>query len=199
MALVDAKYRFLYCNIGVNGRISDGGVYRRCNLSELVDDPQNPLSIPNKKPLPGRNTSVPYVFIADEAFPLKEHILEPYANRGQSEMEFIFSKRLSRARRVVENAFGIMTSRFRVLSSEIDLEPKKVDKIVLACCVLSNLLLKEKKSLSIQNESRVEIENLERNTQNTSTLAVRQARDEFRDWCNNEGSIKSLNELYFNK
>ena len=56
MALVDAKYRFLYCNIGVNGRISDGGVYRRCNLSELVDDPQNPLSIPNKKPLPGRNT-----------------------------------------------------------------------------------------------------------------------------------------------
>ena len=163
MALVDANYRFLYCNIGVNGRISDGGVYRRCNLSELVDDPQNPLSIPNKKPLPGRNTSVPYVFIADEAFPLKEHILEPYANRGQSEMEFIFSKRLSRARRVVENAFGIMTSRFRVLSSEIDLEPKKVDKIVLACCVLSNLLLKEKKSLSIQNESRVEIKNLERN------------------------------------
>ena len=75
MALVDAKYRFLYCNIGVNGRISDGGVYRRCNWSELVDDPQNPLSIPNKKPLPGRNTSVPYVFIADEAFPLKEHIL----------------------------------------------------------------------------------------------------------------------------
>ena len=144
MALVDAKLRFLYCNIGVNGRISDGGVYRRCNLSELVNDPQNPLSIPNKKPLPGRNTSVPYVFIADEAFPLKEHILEPYANRGQSEMEFIFSKRLSRARRVVENAFGIMTSRFRVLSSEIDLEPKKVDKIVLACCVLSNLLLKEK-------------------------------------------------------
>ena len=76
-------------------------------------------------------------------------------------MEFIFSKRLSRSRRVVENAFGIMTIRFRVLSSEIDLEPKKVDKIVLACCVLSNLLLKEKKSLSIQNESRVEIENLE--------------------------------------
>ena len=38
MALVDAKYRFLYCNIGVNGRISDGGLYRRCNLSGLVDD-----------------------------------------------------------------------------------------------------------------------------------------------------------------
>ena len=91
-------------------------------------------------------------------------------------MEFIFSKKLSISRRVVENAFGIMTSRFKVLSPEKEFELKKVDTIVLACCVLTNVLLKENKSLSItQNKCRVEIENLERNTQNMSTLVVRQA------------------------
>ena len=37
-------------------------------------------SIPDKKQPPGRKTAVPYVFIADEAFPLKEHILKPYDN-----------------------------------------------------------------------------------------------------------------------
>jgi hypothetical protein len=28
--------------------------------------------------LPGRNKFVPYVFIADDAFPLKENIMKPY-------------------------------------------------------------------------------------------------------------------------
>ena len=64
--------------------------------------------------------------------------------------------------RVVENAFGIMTSRFRVFSSEIELKPKKVDNIVLAYCALYKVLLKENKSLNIrQNKCRVEIANLE--------------------------------------
>ena len=40
----------------------------------------------------------------------------------------------------MENAFGIMANRFRVLINPICLQPAKVDVIVEACCSLHNML-----------------------------------------------------------
>ena len=37
MALVDADYKFIYIDVGCNGRISDGGVFAGCSLSEALD------------------------------------------------------------------------------------------------------------------------------------------------------------------
>lgn len=34
MGLVDADYKFLYCDVGCNGRISDGGVFAGCSLDQ---------------------------------------------------------------------------------------------------------------------------------------------------------------------
>lgn len=52
----------------------------------------------------------------------------------------IFNYRLSRCRRLIENAFGILTNTWRIFSRRIDLEPEKVKKIILACCSLHNML-----------------------------------------------------------
>ena len=52
----------------------------------------------------------------------------------------IFNYRLSRARRVVENAFGILANRFRVFMTPIGLIPEKVEVITMACCTLHNFL-----------------------------------------------------------
>jgi hypothetical protein len=61
-----------------------------------------------------------FVFVADEAFSLHKHIIKPYSQRNLTYERRIYNYRLSRARNVVENAFGIMSSRFRILRTDIN-------------------------------------------------------------------------------
>ncbi|CAH1959916.1 unnamed protein product [Acanthoscelides obtectus] len=81
------------------------------------------------------------IIVADAAFPLKTYLMKPYP-RTPTHKEQVFNYRLSRARRIVENAFGILVTRFRVLLNTIDMRPKNVDSIVLAACSLHNWLPK---------------------------------------------------------
>ena len=75
--------------------------------------------IPEPTSLPGCHDIVPYVFVGDNAFPLMENLMKPYAQRNVSKAQHIYNYRVSRAPRVVENTFGIMASRFRILLSTI--------------------------------------------------------------------------------
>lgn len=139
LALVDADYKFVYVDVGTNGRVSDGGVFAQSSLNRALND--NSLNIPGPTELPGdASRKSPYCIVADEAFPLREDLMKPYARRNMADNERIFNYRLSRARRVVENAFGILSNRFRVLLTAIPLSPEKVTRIVLCVCVLHNFL-----------------------------------------------------------
>ena len=74
-----------------------------------------------------------HVIVADEAFPLKPNIMRPYAGRGYSVLprfQQIFNYRLSRARRVVENAFGLITMRWRILANKMLIQPERADLVV---------------------------------------------------------------------
>ena len=85
-------------------------------------------------------TDTPYFLIGDDAFPLRPWMVKPYSRRHLDHDERIFNYRLSRAHRVVENAFGIPAMRFQILLGTMQQVPETVDSIVLACTTHHNLL-----------------------------------------------------------
>lgn len=138
-ALVDAEYNFLYANVGCQGRISDGGVFRNSDLFKKLE--KNCLNLPPCSTLPGKNKKIPFVYLGDEAFPLTQNIMKPYSGLHPSgSKQRIFNYRISRSRRVVENVFGIMSAIFRVLRKPLLLEPNKATIIVMAVIHLHNYL-----------------------------------------------------------
>ncbi len=56
LAIVDADYKLLYVDIGCNGRISDGGVFKNCNMYQMLE--QKKLDVPEPTTLPGTTTSI---------------------------------------------------------------------------------------------------------------------------------------------
>ncbi|XP_046408436.1 putative nuclease HARBI1 [Ischnura elegans] len=194
LALVDAQYKFLFADVGCNGRISDGGVYRDSVLSEAIS--RNSFNFPPSMNLPGMNQPVPYVIVADDAFPLTKNIMKPYKSRHLSVEQKVYNYRLSRARRTVENAFGILSNRFRILLKKIELSPEKVENITLAACTLHNFLIEEcgggYTASCEDGTSGGEITNLgriARNVGNRSSNESQGIRDLFRDYFNGNGSV----------
>ncbi|KYQ48519.1 hypothetical protein ALC60_12434 [Trachymyrmex zeteki] len=96
----DANYKFTLIDIGQFGSISDGGIWSRTDLA--ADLEYGRAGLPEPIPLPNRDVSVPYVAVADEAFPLK-YLMRPFP-RKMTNTERVFNYRLSRARLYIENS-----------------------------------------------------------------------------------------------
>ncbi|GFR15096.1 DDE Tnp4 domain-containing protein [Trichonephila clavata] len=112
LACVDANYKFVLVDIGAEGHNSDGGVFKNSIFGQSLEKGTSGLPCPVE--IPGTTKMLPFLFIGDEAFPLKSNFMKPYPGVALSKDKAIFNYRLSRARRCVENAFGIMASRSRI-------------------------------------------------------------------------------------
>lgn len=62
--------------------------------------------------------------------------------------ERIYNYRICRARRIVKNVFGIVSSVFRVLRKPMLLEPKKAKLVVMTVACLQNFLRRQPQSAS---------------------------------------------------
>lgn len=132
-ALVDANYNFIFIDVGTNGRANDASVFQKSILNEALMS--NLLNFPEEG-----------VIVADDSFPLRTDILKPFNSSGEfSVKQKIFNYRLSRARRVVENTFGILVSKFRIFEKPTPLSVEKVEQLVKTTCALHNWLRKTTK------------------------------------------------------
>uniref|UniRef100_A0A671U8L1 DDE Tnp4 domain-containing protein n=1 Tax=Sparus aurata TaxID=8175 RepID=A0A671U8L1_SPAAU len=103
LAVVDSHY----------GRDSDGGVLANSDFGQKLLD--GTLDLPLDALLPGADHMgrQPYVFVADEAFPLHRNLMRSFPGH-QSGSHRLFNFRLSHARLIVENTFGILTSQWHM-------------------------------------------------------------------------------------
>ncbi|KAK3750218.1 hypothetical protein QZH41_015570 [Actinostola sp. cb2023] len=99
------------------------------------------MALPIAEPLDGfPDFTMPYYFVGDEAFALKSWMQRPFPGKNLIEEKRIFNYRLSRARRTIENAFGIMVARWRILAQPISSSVDTAQKIVQATVCLHNYL-----------------------------------------------------------
>ena len=210
MAVVDSMYQFIMVDVGDYGRLSDGSVFASSKLGRAIIN--NTLNLPKSRAPPRSKNEFPYVFVGDAAFPLRSNLIKPYP-RGSIELpESIANYRISRARRIVENAFGIATSRFRVFRRAICADVDAATQITKAVVALHNFLMADRSSTLknlycpktlVDNEGNGEMvpgewrneENI--GLQNSSTLGsnnytrdAKNVRDAYRDYFNSpEGAV----------
>ena len=86
------------------------------------------------------NDLIPYIFVGDEAFALKTWRQRPYPGKNLLEANKIFNYRLSRARGIIENSFGIHVARWRIYHRPIQTSVETAENIVKATVCLHNYL-----------------------------------------------------------
>ncbi|KAL4100907.1 hypothetical protein QTP88_020932 [Uroleucon formosanum] len=137
LALVDTHYNFIAVDVGSFGKNSDGGIMAHSKLGKALD--QNKLNVPPKEALPGTTNDVPYVIVGDEAFPLKTYLLRPYPGKQlDCNEKRVYNYRLYRARRVVENAFGLLSQKFRIYNRRMQAKPENADTSDFSICTDNN-------------------------------------------------------------
>ncbi|KAJ8935701.1 hypothetical protein NQ314_012678 [Rhamnusium bicolor] len=139
MALCDHRYRFTLVDIGARGRKSDGGIFRNSEMGRKLIN--NELNFPADFPIEYGGDNIPFYIVGDEAFPLSNNLMRPYPGRFLSQGKRIFNYRLSRARRITENTFGIWAARWRILRRPINASLDTTERIIKATICLHNYLI----------------------------------------------------------
>jgi hypothetical protein len=92
MAIANANYEFIYCDIGRNGRVSDGGVIENTTFyNKLLN---GNLNLPSRRKPEGATNELPYVFVGDEVFALSKDFLKPFSQRELTNERKIYNCRL---------------------------------------------------------------------------------------------------------
>ncbi|XP_036340161.1 protein ALP1-like isoform X2 [Rhagoletis pomonella] len=192
LALVDADYKFIYVNVGEQGKNSDAGIYSRSDLAEKLEN--NTLNIPAPKSPPGTDVKLPHV-VGDEAFPSKPYLMRPYPGSQLHDLsKKVYNYRHSRARRVSENAFGILCQKSRIYYRKMCLIPKRAENVILATCVLHNFLRNEAAVFENEEPGDIQLQDLVRTGGNFVNSAI-QVRESFKEYFSSpEGSVVWQND-----
>lgn len=139
MAICDANYCFTMFDVGQFGSNNDSGVLANSDMGAGFEYDQ--FKVPKKSFVNEETGSLPYFLVGDEIFPLKSWLMRPYPGADLScEKKKIYNYRQSRARRVIENSFGILSTRWRIFHKPIKATVANTENYTLACLSLHNYL-----------------------------------------------------------
>ena len=134
--VADADGKFLHVSTSYAGSIHDARVLRMSSLLTAIEDgdilhsPLRRIGGMQVKPL----------IVADPAYKLTTWCMKPFPQtRALTDRQRDFTKSLSSARVVVEQAFGLLKGRWQCLLDKLDESVDKVPSTVITCCILHNI------------------------------------------------------------
>lgn len=134
-AIVDGKGSFWDLCVGSPGSTHDARILRRSAFHTLATSGLFPGKIKRVG-----DQDIGYYILGDSAYPLQSWLLKPFIDNGRlSQDQQLYNTTTSRARAVVEHAFGRLKGRWRCLMKRNDCNIELVKDMVLASCVLHNL------------------------------------------------------------
>ena len=125
-------------DMGAAGSTSDDQIFKHTNLRHKIED--GSIGFPDSESLGIGGPKVNFFILGDDAFPLKLWLMRPYSSHSMELKEMVFNYRIRRVRTVVENPFGMLMSRFRIFQRQLQQELPMVNRVLMACIVLHNLL-----------------------------------------------------------
>lgn len=131
--LVDDKYMFRDISCKCPGSMHDSTVFLNSSLAQRI---QTGMPI-RERVINGVN--VPLHILGDPAYALSENIIKGYTGRNLTENQESFNVHHSSARIMVENAFGRLKARWRMVCKRMDCRVELSPYVIMACCCLHNL------------------------------------------------------------
>ena len=129
-------YNFTLVDVHQYGSNNDSQVLGQSKISSAFKN--NTLNLPESEVLAGTNLDVPYFLVGNEIFPLKSWLLHLCSRRLIQLLEMIYNYHHLRARRVIENAFGILRAHWRIFSHPIKESVQNTLRCLMACFSLHN-------------------------------------------------------------
>ena len=147
MAVCDANYCFSLVDIGGYGGENNASIFGGSEMGIAFKEGE--MDIPEPESID--NFTLPYVLVSDEIFKLKPWLMKPFPGKNLDHEKMIFNYRLSRCRRTIENAFGILAARWRILRSPIRASISTVENITKACVCFHDYLKQTDNAFYVPN------------------------------------------------
>lgn len=133
MLISDANNKVIHYQVGMDGSTNDSGTWFFSQLKDAMD--RNALNLPSVP-----DGQLQDHLIGDGAYPLGERMLVPFQSVGCKSKD-VYNYRISRARRIVESTFRLISARFKIFYTKMHLLPKNAEIIISAGISLHNFLL----------------------------------------------------------
>jgi len=153
LAVCDSIYCFTTVDIGDYGKNNDSSIFKNSIFFKKLIINKKQLNIPDDSLLPGTSVpNLPYVIVGDKAFGLSQHIMRPYAGKNITIKKRVFNYRLSRARRLIECSFGILSNKWRIFHRPLNVSENFAEDIIKACVILHNFVrIRDENTLTFED------------------------------------------------
>ena len=138
LVIGNANYCFTLFDVGQYGSNKGSGVLTHSNLGGYFEVPSNNILQPESVEECAFDP-LPYFLVRDEIFLLKTGLMRSYPGK-LAEQKRVFNYHLSWARRVIENFFSILATRWMIFSTRIETSVVNAERYTLACIYLHNYL-----------------------------------------------------------